>query len=80
MAWISFHFHDSLVISESLSKIFLWAYRKSHIIIKFCPHILILYGTVGASSSGTRRVFAEIAYVIYHAVWAVFILEYKLEG
>ena len=37
-------------------------------------------GTVGASSSVTRRVFAEIVYVIYYEVWVVFIYEYKLKG
>ena len=36
--------------------------------------------TVGASSSVTRRVLAEIIYVIYYEVWAVFILDYKLKG
>ena len=39
-----------------------------------------MYCTVGASSSVTRRVLAEIIYVIYYEVWAVFILEYKLKG
>ena len=34
-------------------------------------------GTVGASSSVTRRVLAEIVTMIYHEVWAVLILEYK---
>ena len=35
-------------------------------------------GTVEASSFVTRRVLAEIVYVIYYEVWAVFMLEYKL--
>ena len=38
------------------------------------------YRTVGTSSSVTRRVLAEIIYVIYCEVWAVFILIYKLKG
>ena len=37
-------------------------------------------GTVGASSSVTRRVLAEIVSVIYYEVRALFILEYKWKG
>ena len=37
-------------------------------------------GTVGASSSVTRRVLAEIVYAIYYEVWAVFVMEYTLKG
>ena len=36
--------------------------------------------TVGACSSVTRRVLAEIVYVIYYEVRADFILEYELKG
>ena len=42
--------------------------------------VYIWSGTVGASKSVTRRVLAETVYVIYYEVWAVFILEYDLEG
>ena len=36
--------------------------------------------TVGASSSFTRRILAEIVYMIYYEIWPVFILEYELKG
>ena len=36
--------------------------------------------TVESNSSVTRRVLAEIIYVIYFEVWAIIALEYKLEG
>ena len=42
--------------------------------------IMVSNGTVGASSSVTRRVLAEIVYVIYYEVWPIFILVYKSKG
>ena len=36
--------------------------------------------TVGACSSVTRRVLAEIVYVIYYEVWTVLVMEYTAMG
>ena len=61
-----------------------WLHTIGYACTSVCVYLqislVVSVSTVGASSSVTRRVLAEIVYVIYNEVWAVFILEYKLKG